>query len=174
MCAVDHLNVCIVTMRDGGEDTITHARATPLHKPIVAGGVGPIALGKIAPRGCRSLNPEDAVHGAPVIHTRNAAWLAGQDSVHKAPLGVGDGISHDRSFSTGLESCRRPSFNDCFATNSGRPPDDRKGQLVTHCGLFDLSDPLHLGAKNGRFRLCQKRMSFVSQTSSILCFPRTS
>ena len=140
--AVDHLNVCIVTMRDGGEDTIPHARATLPHESIVAGGVGPIALGKIAPRGSRPQNPEDAPQAEPVIYTRNAAWLAGQDRFDTAPLGVGEGISHDRSSFTELESRRRPSFNRYFATNSGRPPDDRKGQLVTPSGSRALPPAL--------------------------------
>jgi len=48
--AVNHLHLSIVPMRDGSQDTIPNACATPTHEAIVAGGVGAVVLGQITPR----------------------------------------------------------------------------------------------------------------------------
>jgi hypothetical protein len=48
--AVDHLHLSIVPMRDGSQDTIPDACATPSNEPVVAGGVRSIAFGQITPR----------------------------------------------------------------------------------------------------------------------------
>jgi hypothetical protein len=92
--AVDHLHLSIVPMRDGSQDTIPDACATPTHEPFVAGGIGAVTLGQITPWCSRPQDPKDAVQDTPVIHTRDTSRLARKDWANQPPFGIGESVSH--------------------------------------------------------------------------------
>src|SRR3546814_7815079 len=56
-------------------DPVPDARLGPATKPIVAGGVRPIAFRKVRPGSSATQHPENAIQDTPVIHTRHTARL---------------------------------------------------------------------------------------------------
>lgn len=76
--AVDHLDVAIMRGGDGIHHPIPNARFSPAHEAIVASCARAIAFRQVAPRCAGSQYPEDAVQHAPVIDTRHASRLVGE------------------------------------------------------------------------------------------------
>lgn len=91
--AVDHLDVAVVDGGDSVHHSIPDTSLPPSHEAVVAGGARTIALGKVSPRRSRSQHPEDAVQRSPIIDTRHASRLVGQQLLDHAPLEVGQIIS---------------------------------------------------------------------------------
>lgn len=91
--AVYHLDVAV--MGDGNciHHPVPHARLSPSHEAVVAGGARAIAVGQVAPWRSRSQNPEDAVQHAAVIDTRHTSRLVGQQRLDHTPLEIGQIIS---------------------------------------------------------------------------------
>jgi len=69
--AVELLNLCMVTVRDGGQDAIPDTRASPPHEPVVAGHVGAVSLWQIPSRRSRPRDPEVAIQDTPVVHAQS-------------------------------------------------------------------------------------------------------
>ena len=91
--AIDHLYLAVVRGGDGGHQLVPHARLSPSHEAVVAGGARAIAFGQIAPRCTGAQHPEDAVQHAAIIDARHAPWLVRKQRLDHAPLEVGQVIS---------------------------------------------------------------------------------
>ena len=104
----------------------------------VAGGTRTIAVGQVAPRCARAQHPEDAVQHTPVVDTRHASRLVGQQRLDHAPFEVGQIISAHVE----LESAPRPKWKrlpsaprPCAASSFSVPPPSGHG--VHHPGVDD-------------------------------------
>src|SRR3546814_8527776 len=69
-------------------DPVPDARLGPATKPIVAGGVRPIAFRKVRPGSSATQHPENAIQDTPVIHTRHTARLPRKHSINDRPLRI--------------------------------------------------------------------------------------
>ena len=116
-CAVDHLDVAVVSGGNGVHHPIPSARLPPSHETIVAGGTRTIPLGKITPWRTGAQHPEDAVKHAAIIDTRDAARLVGKQRFDHAPLEVSQIISAH----AGRESEFNAMWKHQIALNSKAP-----------------------------------------------------
>ena len=86
--AVDHLNLAVVSLRNGCQQLVPDAGLAPAHEAIVAGRRWAIALGDIGPRRSRPQAPEYAVENTTVINPWHSARLARQQWIDDCPFRV--------------------------------------------------------------------------------------
>lgn len=72
-CAVDHLDVAIVSVGHRIHDPVPDAGLRPAAEAIVASGVRSIAFRQIGPGSPASQDPEDAVQHSHVVYPANPA-----------------------------------------------------------------------------------------------------
>ena len=96
--AVNHLNLAVVCLHDGIHQAVPDAGFPPAIEAVVDRRVGPVALGKIAPRRACAQDVEHPVHDLPVVLRFRPAPIHGQQRLDDAPLEVREIVTcHDPS-----------------------------------------------------------------------------
>src|ERR1700686_3166349 len=85
---VDHLQIALVSLRNGLENPVPDAQLAPADEAVVAGRRWPVSLRNISPGRTRSQPPVDAVQHSAIIGPRHAAWLVRQQSRDDRPFKI--------------------------------------------------------------------------------------
>lgn len=85
---IDHDQFAIISGRNRCQQSVPNPGFTPANEPVVAGCRRPVALGNFSPRRARPEAPHDPVENPPVIHSRHATRLVGQQGLDDRPFPI--------------------------------------------------------------------------------------
>lgn len=94
---VDHDDLTVECLGNRRQQPIPNAGFAPSNKPVVAGGVGSVALRHVGPRRSSPEAPEDAVDNLAVIDTRHSANLVRKMRLNDAPLEIAQFVTPHQS-----------------------------------------------------------------------------
>lgn len=109
-CAVDHLNVAIVSGGHRIHDSAPDAGLRPATEEIVAGDVRSIAFRQVGPGSPASQDREDAVQRSPVVCPGSPARLARQHRIDDGPLEIAHIVTRYCKFPSRSMNHGRPSM----------------------------------------------------------------
>ena len=158
---VDHLYVAVVSLYDSVHKLIPDTLLAPAVETVVAGRVRPVAFRQVPPGGPGAEHPQDAVQYTPVVHSRYASGLVGQQRLDHAPLEVGQVVALHRKAPAIWELESRFALPDNYFMGTG--PSDTV-IIAAHQCFRTMFLPLNLARcrhEPALAKLCQIRLRWL-------------